>query len=68
MRIIKCYNQTVIMKELKKSYNYFIKEANLNKNSKGYGLIRDKTLLADNVASIAACRIWISSINSWSKI
>ena len=42
------------MKELKKSYNFFIKEFNDNKNSTGYGLIRDKTLLADNIASIAS--------------
>ena len=42
------------MKELKKSYNFFIKEINLNKNSKGYGLIRDKTILAKDIASIAS--------------
>lgn len=42
------------MKELKKSYKFFIKEANVDKNSKGYGLIRDKTQLANNVASIAS--------------
>lgn len=53
MRLIKCYNEKIIKKELKKSYNYFIKEVNLDKNSKGYGLIRDKTHLADYVASIA---------------
>lgn len=54
MRFIKCYGKKLIMKELKKSYNFFIKEFNDNKNSTGYGLIRDKTLLADNIASIAS--------------
>lgn len=44
----------VMEKELRKSYNYFIKEANLEKNSRGYGLIKDKTLLSNDVASIAA--------------
>ena len=54
LRIIKCYNEKIVMKELKKSYNFFIKEANLNKNSKGYGLIRDKTEISNEVASIAS--------------
>ena len=67
LRIIRCYNKSIIRKELKKSYNYFIKEANLEENSKGYGLIRDKTKLANDVASVASCRIWISSINNWSR-
>lgn len=67
LRLIKCYNEKIIMKELKKSCNYFIKEVNADKYSKGCGLIRDKTLLTDHVASVAACRIWISSINNWSK-
>ena len=54
MRLIKCYGNKLIMKELKKSYNFFIKEANLDQKSKGYGLIRDKTILAKDVASIAS--------------
>jgi len=54
MRIIKCYGKKLILKELRKSYNFFIGEANTNKNSKGYGLVRDKTLLANNIASIAS--------------
>ena len=54
MRFIKCYGKKLIMKELKKSYNFFIKEFNDNKNSTGYGLIRDKTLLTDSIASIAS--------------
>lgn len=54
MRIIKSYGEKLILKELKKSYNFFIKEVNLNKNSKGYGLVRDKTILANHIASIAS--------------
>lgn len=54
MRILKCYGKKLILKEMKKSYNFFIKESNNNKNSKGYGLIRDKTILSNNVASVAA--------------
>lgn len=54
MRIIKCYGNKLVLKELKKSYNFFMKEFNANTNSKGYGLIQDKTVLASNVASIAS--------------
>ena len=54
MRLIKCYGKKIILKELKSSYKFFIKEANTNKNSIGYGLIRDKTTLANDVASIAS--------------
>ena len=44
----------ILEKELKGSFNFFIKEANLKKNSKGYGLIRDKNKLEPNIASIAS--------------
>ena len=54
MKIIKSYGEKLILKELKKSYNFFIKEAKKKKNSKGYGLVRDKTLLANHIASIAS--------------
>ena len=54
MKIIKCYGKKLIFKELKKSYNFFKKEINKNKNSNGYGLIRDKTELAKDIASIAS--------------
>ena len=54
MRLMKCYGKRLIMKEFKKSYNFFIKEVNLNKSSKGFGLTRYKTLLADHIASIAS--------------
>ena len=54
MRILKKYGDKLLLKELKGSYDFFIKEANLNKNSKGYGLIRDKDMYADDIASIAS--------------
>ena len=54
MRIIKKQGKAILNKELKKSYNFFIKEANTNKKSKGYGLIKDKTQLANSIASIAS--------------
>lgn len=54
MRILKCKGEEILKKELKGDYNFFIKEANNNKNSKGYGLIRDKNKLAKHVASIAS--------------
>ena len=54
MRTIKKHGKAILNKELKKSYNFFIKEANTNKKSKGYGLIKDKTQLANSIASIAS--------------
>ncbi len=54
MRIGKKSRKQLIKEELKRSYLFFIKEANLDLKSKGYGLIRDKTILADEVASIAS--------------
>lgn len=54
MRLIKCYGKELILKELKRSYNFFIHEVNTNNKSNGYGLIRDKTIIAHNVASIAS--------------
>ncbi len=54
MRIIKCYGKKIIKKELRKSYNFFINEANTDKKSDGYGLIRDKTILDTNISSIAS--------------
>lgn len=54
MRIFKYYGKSLILKEMKRSYDFFIKESNTRKNSKGYGLIKDKTLIANNVASIAS--------------
>ena len=54
MRILKKYGDKLLLKELKGSYNFFIKEANLDKNSKGYGLIRDKNVYEKEVSSIAS--------------
>lgn len=54
MGFVKCDGNKIILKELKKSYNFFMKEINLDKSTNGYGLIRDKTALAKEVASIAS--------------
>ena len=54
MPIFKLYGTKLIKKELKKSFLFFMKEVNLDKKSKGYGLIRDKSKLADEIASIAS--------------
>ncbi len=54
MNLNKLHKNKLLERELKKSYNFFIKEANLNENSNGYGLIRDKTIIADDIASIAS--------------
>lgn len=63
MRIFKCYGKSLILKEMRKSYDFFIKESNNDRKSKGYGLVRDKTILAKNVASIASVRIWTCCFN-----
>lgn len=54
MRLLKSSENRILMKELKKSYNFFMKEVNLDEKSKGYGLIRDKTEFAKEIASIAS--------------
>ena len=54
MRILKLNGKKILEKELRRDFNFFIKEANINKNSKGYGLIRDKDKFAPDVASIAS--------------
>lgn len=54
MRIITCKGEKLIKKELKGDFNFFIKEANTNHKSKGYGLIRDKSKLVPEIASIAS--------------
>ena len=80
MRLNKCYGKKLIMKELKKSYNFFIRESNNNKKSIGYGLIRDKTILEKNIASIASVGYglaaliigvehkWINYKNAYDKV
>ena len=54
MRVLKLKGDNILKKELRGDYNFFIKEANNVKGSKGYGLIRDKTKLANDIASIAS--------------
>lgn len=53
-RLNTCQGDKLLKKELKGDFKFFIKEANTDKNSKGYGLIRDKTKLSPEVASIAS--------------
>lgn len=45
MRIIKKYGRELLYKELRKSYNFFIKEANTDKKSDGYGLIIKRPII-----------------------
>lgn len=80
MRILKKYGNELLLKELRKSYNFFLKEVNLNEKSKGYGLIRDKNLYAKDIASIASVgygiaaliigieRKWISKKKAYNRI
>lgn len=72
MRFFKSYGKKLILKEMKKSFNFFIKEMNSNKKSNGYGLIRDKTLLSNDVASIASVGYGLAALvigvkHSWIK-
>lgn len=45
MRIIKKYGRELLYKELRKSYNFFIKEANTDKKSDDYGLIIKRPII-----------------------
>ena len=54
MRKTNLTSRQILEKELKGCYNFFTKEANNNKRSKGYGLIRDKDKFANKIASIAS--------------
>lgn len=54
MKILKCKGEKLLKRELRGDFKFFIKEANTNKKSKGYGLIRDKTKLEAEIASIAS--------------
>lgn len=79
MRILKANAEKILLKELKGGFDFFIKEANCNKYSKGYGLIRDKSKLAPNIASIASVgygfaalaigveRKWLSFKNAYNR-
>lgn len=66
-RVFKCYGNKLLNKELKCSYDFFIKEANNDRKSKGYGLIRDKNKLADDVASIASVGYGLAALIIRSK-
>lgn len=54
MRKLKASGNRILERELKGGFEFFIKEANNDKNSKGYGLIRDKNKFAPEIASIAS--------------
>lgn len=54
MRLLPYKGEKLLKKELKGDFKFFMQEANQNKNSKGYGLIRDKNKLAPKIASIAS--------------
>ncbi|MFB1051004.1 glucoamylase family protein [Paraliobacillus sp. JSM ZJ581] len=56
-------NFNIINEEAKRSFDFFWNEANVDKNSKGYGLILDKTCKgAEHVASIASVGFGLSAI------
>lgn len=52
----------LLLKELKGCYDFFANEVNLNKNSAGYGLVRDKKPLAPEVCSIASVGYGLASL------
>ncbi len=54
MRICKCKREKILEKELKGCFKFFSKEINLDKQTKGYGLIRDKYPYHKEIASIAS--------------
>lgn len=54
MRLMKKYGEKLLVKELKKCYDFFINESNLDINSKGYGLIKDKYGKSEEISSIAS--------------
>ncbi len=54
MRICKCYGEKLLLKELKACFKFFAQEVNLDKETKGYGLIRDKSAYHKEIASVAS--------------
>ena len=62
MRILTCKGEKLLKKELKGDYQFFSKETNTNQKSKGYGLIRDKSKLAPEIASIASVGYGLASL------
>lgn len=39
MRGFECYGENLILKEMRKSFDFFMKEVNLEEKSQGYGLV-----------------------------
>ncbi len=62
MMFIKKEINKILIKELQKSYKYFIKECNNSKESKRYGLIRDKSLYDKEFASIACVGFGLAAL------
>ena len=62
MRINKCYGEKLLKKELKGCFQFFNKEINLDKQTNGYGLIRDKFPYHKEVASIASVGYGFASL------
>ncbi len=62
MRIIKCNGEKLLLKELKGCFNFFNKEINLDKQTRGYGLIRDKSVIHKDIASVASVGYGFSSL------
>ena len=54
MKRIRCGGEELLRKELKGNFKFFMTQANSNPKSQGYGLIRDKSELSPEVASIAS--------------
>lgn len=54
MRLGKCTQEKILQKELKGCFQFFNKEINLDKQTDGYGLIRDKSPYHKDIASIAS--------------
>ena len=50
----KLYGKELLLWELEGCVNFFLKEANNREDSPGYGLVRDKSVLSPEIASIAS--------------
>lgn len=62
MRICKFYGEKLLKKELKGCFNFFDREINLDKQTNGYGLIRDKSIYHKDVASVASVGYGFASL------
>lgn len=54
--------QDLVIEEMKRSYWYFQKEVNLKLESRGYGLVKDKSRREEKVASISATGFGLASL------